>query len=59
MIQKVGIERLVLETDHEDAARVMGSMKQGIEYIASALSISEEELVEQTTLNAQRLYGVS
>lgn len=48
-----------METDHEDAERVMDSMKQGIEYIAAALDISEEELVEQTTLNAQTLYGIS
>lgn len=58
VIRKVGLLRLVLETDHEDADLVQESMEQGISLIADALGVSHEEVVEQTTQNAYDLYGL-
>lgn len=58
VIRKVGLEKLVLETDHEDAARVPESMAKGIELIAEALGESQEMVIEQTTKNAFDLYGL-
>jgi Tat protein secretion system quality control protein TatD with DNase activity len=59
VIRTVGIERLVLETDHEDAALVLTSMKQGIECIASVLDMSELEVIERTTRNSFDLYNLN
>lgn len=57
VIQAVGLERLVLETDHEEANRVPQSMQLGVELISKALDVSEEELVRITNRNVQDLYG--
>ena len=59
VIKTVGLDRLVLETDHEDAARVESSMKMGVRVIAEALSISEEELIRVTNSNARELYQIA
>lgn len=58
VIRKVGLKRLVLETDHEDAALVPESMQEGISLIADALDLPREMVVEQTTRNAIDLYGL-
>jgi TatD DNase family protein len=58
VIQAVGLDRLVLETDHEDLMRVGPSMKAAVEYIADALSISQEELIEATNENVKELYDL-
>jgi Tat protein secretion system quality control protein TatD with DNase activity len=55
----VGIERLVLETDHEDAALVQESLMEGIRLISSALDVEPHEVVERTTSNAFDLYRLS
>jgi len=57
VIQAVGLERLVLETDHEEAARVTSSMATGLKVISQILGVSPEELIRQTNLNAQDLYS--
>jgi TatD DNase family protein len=57
VIQAVGLERLVLETDHEEADLVQPSMKLGLELIAKTLNVSEEELIRITNRNVQDLYG--
>lgn len=59
VIRKVGIDRLVLETDHEDAALVTESLVDGIRLIAGALDMDETQVVERTTANAFHLYGLS
>jgi Tat protein secretion system quality control protein TatD with DNase activity len=56
LVRKIGIERLLLETDHEDAALVPQSMKEGIRFMADALECSTEQLVERTTMNAYDFY---
>lgn len=58
VIRKVGLNRLVLETDHEDASLVPQSIEEGISLIADALNVSRDEVVEQTTRNAFDLYGL-
>lgn len=58
VIRKVGLNRLVLETDHEDASLVPQSIEEGISLIAHALNVSRDEVVEQTTRNAFDLYGL-
>jgi Tat protein secretion system quality control protein TatD with DNase activity len=59
VIRKVGIERLVLETDHEDAALVHDSMAESISFIAKALNVDEQEVIARTTRNAEELYGIA
>lgn len=58
VIRKVGIARLVLETDHEDATLVVESMCHGISLIAEALNETEETIIERTNQNAFELYGL-
>jgi Tat protein secretion system quality control protein TatD with DNase activity len=59
VVRKVGLDRLVLETDHEDAALVADSMAEGIRFLAEALGESETVIVERTTRNAFDLYNLS
>ena len=59
VIRRVGLERLVLETDHEDAACVPESMNQGVSLIAQALDEPEETVVATTTKNAMDFYKLS
>lgn len=58
-MQKIGLERLVLETDHEDASLVSDSLRQGIAFIAEALKVDEATVIETTTQNAYELYCLS
>jgi Tat protein secretion system quality control protein TatD with DNase activity len=58
VIQAVGLDRLVLETDHEDVRRIGPSMKVAVECIADALSISHEELIQATNENVKKLYNL-
>lgn len=58
VVRHVGLDRLVLETDHEDASRVPESIENGIRLLAQALDESEETIVERTTENAFELYGL-
>lgn len=58
-MQKVGLERLVLETDHEDATFAQESIQQCISYIAETFGVDERTVIETTTRNAHALYGLS
>jgi Tat protein secretion system quality control protein TatD with DNase activity len=58
VIRHIGLDRLVLETDHEDASRVPESIENGIRLLAEALDESEETIVERTTANAFELYSL-
>lgn len=58
VIRHIGLDRLVLETDHEDASRVSESMEIGIRLLAEASDESEETVVERTTANAFTLYNL-
>ena len=59
VIKAVGLERLVLETDHEDASSVSSSMKMGVQLISQALGVTKDELVTRTNQNVQDLYGLN
>jgi TatD DNase family protein len=59
VIRKVGLSRLLLETDHEDAAYVPESVQSGIRIIAEALGCAEQEVIETTTANAFQFYRLS
>ncbi|CAJ1932213.1 unnamed protein product [Cylindrotheca closterium] len=58
VIRAVGLERLVLETDHEEAYKVPATMKEGIRVISDAFGITEEELIQITNKNAKELYMI-
>jgi len=58
VVRKVGIDRLLLETDHEDAALVPESIQEGIRFLAEALDMEPCEVVERTTANAFAFYGI-
>ena len=58
VIREVGLDRLVLETDHEDAGLVASDMKLGVKVISKAFEISEHELIQITNQNACDLYGL-
>jgi Tat protein secretion system quality control protein TatD with DNase activity len=59
IVRKVGIERLVIETDHEDAACVPESIVEGIRFLSETLEMKEQEIIDRTTANAFDLYGLS
>ena len=56
VVRHVGLDRLVLETDHEDSALVAESIQQGIQFYAEALGVDPMTVVERTTRNAFDLY---
>lgn len=58
LVRKIGLERLVLETDHEDAKYVPASIVECIDFLAAALHLKPAHVIEQTTLNARDLYGL-
>ena len=58
LVRKVGLERLLLETDHEDASLVPSSIEEGIQFIAKALDCSRQHVVECTTRNAYAFYNL-
>jgi TatD DNase family protein len=58
VIRRVGLDRIVLETDHEDAALVPAAMQQGVAFLAETLGVSWLELVARANQNAMALYGI-
>jgi Tat protein secretion system quality control protein TatD with DNase activity len=58
VIQKVGLDRLVLETDHEDATFVPEAMILGIDLLSKVFNVPPEQVIAQTTANAMELYGI-
>lgn len=59
VVRQVGLARLVLETDHEDAALVQDSLEAGIHFLAKALDVDCETVVDWTTANAYAMYNIS
>ena len=56
VIKTVGLDRLVLETDHEDAAKVPPSMDMGVQVLSEIFGIEPSELISRTNQNARDLY---
>jgi len=58
IIKKIGIGRLVLETDLEDYNGVMNNLHENVKFISEALEMDENEVIHRTTQNAKRLYEI-
>jgi TatD DNase family protein len=58
VMQRVGLHRIVLESDHEDSSLVAGSLQAGAQFIAEALGESVEAVVQTTWENSRRLYSI-
>ena len=58
VMRTIGIDSLVLETDRENYKQVKGDLDTNAEYIAEALDITKNEVIEKTTANARRFYGI-
>lgn len=56
--QKVGLERILLESDHEDAASVPESIHSCITFMADCFQTDHETIIQQTTQNAYDFYGI-
>mmetsp|Transcript_12411 Transcript_12411/g.36566 ORF Transcript_12411/g.36566 Transcript_12411/m.36566 type:complete len:100 (-) Transcript_12411:125-424(-) len=58
VIRKVGIDRLVLESDRENYIPVKNDLAENAKYIAEALEMDPAEVIEKTSENALRFYGI-
>jgi Tat protein secretion system quality control protein TatD with DNase activity len=59
VIQKVGIHRLVLETDVEEYHDVIQDLHRNVAFVAAALDIEPHLVVEKTLENSKRLYNMT
>ena len=59
VVRKIGIDRLLLETDHENYLLVKDSLDANASFVAKALGMDKHEIIEKTTANALRFYGQS
>jgi len=58
VIKKVGISRLVLETDLEDYTDLVNDLHRAVGFVAEALNIDPDTVVEQTFRNSKELYNI-
>ena len=56
--KKVGIERLLLESDHEDSSFVSESIIDGIQFLSATFGKTEDEVIKITTKNAATFYDL-
>lgn len=59
VIRKVGMDRIVLETDVEDASCVYPDLVIGAQFLSDTLQIPLEDVVKKAWDNSKRLYGIS
>lgn len=59
VVQHIGIDRIVLETDHEDSICVQPSIREGIEFLSTIFNMKEQDIIDITTKNAYELYGIT
>lgn len=59
VISKVGMDRIVLETDVEDASCVYPDLMIGAQFLSDTLKLPLEDVVKKAWDNAMRLYGIS
>ncbi|KAG7357843.1 TatD family hydrolase [Nitzschia inconspicua] len=57
VIRAVGLDRLVLETDHEDVQYVPSSLAIGVSNIADTLGVIPQQLICTTNANVRDLYS--
>lgn len=55
-IRKVGINQLVLESDLEDYSNVAQDLKLNVRFVANALGLEFDQVLDKTNHNAKRLY---
>jgi Tat protein secretion system quality control protein TatD with DNase activity len=55
-MKEIGLHRLLLETDYEDASCVWDDLIRGVEGIAAALDVDVEDVADQTYENAEYFY---
>lgn len=58
VVRAVGIDSLLLETDREDYRQVKRDLEADAEYIGEALGMTKIDVIETTTANARRFYGI-
>jgi Tat protein secretion system quality control protein TatD with DNase activity len=56
VMKEIGLHRLLLETDYEDASCVWDDLIRGVEGIAAALDVDVEDVADQTYENAEYFY---
>ena len=59
VIRTIGVERLVLETDHDDVTELHTSLDQGVELIATALQMAPDDVIRRTNINVRELYNLT
>ena len=59
VIRTIGIQRLVLETDHDDVTQIQASLDQGVDLIAAALQMAPEDVIRRTNRNVRELYNLT
>jgi TatD DNase family protein len=58
IVRKIGLDRLLLESDHEDASLVPDSIDECVRFYAEAFETDEKVVIEKTLRNAAELYGL-
>jgi Tat protein secretion system quality control protein TatD with DNase activity len=59
VIRAVGIDSLVLESDRENYMAVREDLEANAQFIANALNMSKDDVVQKTAANARRFYGLA
>jgi Tat protein secretion system quality control protein TatD with DNase activity len=57
-VRAIELDRLVSETDQDDAVLVHESMQRGIQYLAQALDVTKEQVIAKTTRDDMDFYGI-
>ena len=56
VMKKIGLKRLVIESDLENYKRVSDDLRENVKFIANCFDVSEDEVIEQTMMNAENIY---
>ena len=59
VMEKVGIERLVLESDLEDYHSVLNDLETSVGFTARVFGMGEDDVLRQTNANARYIYGLT
>ena len=59
VIRAIGIDSLVLESDRENYMAVREDLEANAQFIADALYMHKDEVVQKTAANARRFYGLA
>lgn len=59
VIRAIGIDSLVLESDRENYTAVREDLEANAQFIADALDMQKDDVVQKTAANARRFYGLA